>query len=340
MALLNKLEQVRTVKQSLFVLQHRFFAELVKRYPHIMKSDMADVTNRLEEELHLMLCCALRHRSVKIPLKAKGRYSSADNTIVNVQRGEVGFYYPHSERGHSDIYYMKLAQYINDKDDMWIKYTETEYGKNDKRTEKTKDSMLVQLSDLKKIGKRAIPDKMDFYFKILKEVMAYRPKFLCYTSEGYSANIGKQFNLGGMRFALLPRSMDIQVLNAPKKAVDDDDDDDVGGEDASMSDYEPGSGDYDLDPVYRYSSGDKHKYDVTSNDMFHMLDYNGTKDNHFDPVVHERLKLFIKNYDAIRQRLEVEEAEKKKAYQTCMAFLEQLRTHTVPFKVLGEITGK
>jgi len=349
MALLSKLTEVRDVKDRYLVLQKRFYGELVQRFPYIMTKDMADTTNKLEEELHLMLCCSLRHTSVKIQLKAMERYSSSKGTtIVNVQRGCPGFYYPRSERGNTDIHYMKLQQYINDKDDMYVKYQDTQYsGKNNETAKKVeKDVMLVGLAELRKAGKRVIDEKLEEYFRLLREIMAYRPKFLCYVSEGYHAGIGRKFKEADMMFALMPMSVDIQMVkktsDKPKdedsdEDEDDDDDNDTDGE------YEEGDNDLDLELTYRFnSSSENHfRYDESPNDLNRMLDYNGSgKSNDFDPRVHDRLKLFVNNYDDIRRHLDMEEAAKKQAYETCQDFLRQLRVHTVPFKVLGEITGR
>jgi hypothetical protein len=293
-----------------------------------------------------MLCCSLKFTSIKIPLRAMERYSSAKGTtIVNVQRGCPGFYYPRSERGRTDLHYMKLQQYMNDKDDMWVHYKENEYDGN-KQKEIVKDVMLVKLSELKgKLNsKRIIPEKLDEYFRLLREIMAYRPKFLCYVSEGYHSGVGRKFKEKDLMFAMMPMSIDIQLIGKkakkPKDEEDEDDDDDDYDED---NEYEEGDGDLDLEPTYRFnSSSENHfRYDESPNDLKRMLDYNGSKnDNDFDPRVHERLRSFIDNYDDIRRRLDMEEAEKKKAYETCQDFLRQLRVHTVPFKVLGEITGR
>jgi hypothetical protein len=347
MALLSKLTEVRDVKDRYLVLQKEFYGELVNRFPYIMTKDMADVTNKLEEELHLMLCCSLRHTSVKIPLKAMERYSSAKGTtIVNVQRGCPGFYYPRSERGRTDIHYMKLQQYINDKDDMYVKYQDTQYtGKhNDVAKKVEKDVMLVGLAELRKAGKRVIDDKLDEYFRLLREIMAYRPKFLCYVSEGYHSGIGRKFKEADMMFALMPMSVDIQIIGKKaEKPKDEDEDEDDDYDDGFDSEYEEGDVELDLEPTYRFnSSGENHfRYDESPNDLNRMLDYNGSKnDNDFDSRVHERLKLFIDNYNDIRRHLDMEEAAKKQAYETCQDFLRQLRVHTVPFKVLGEITGR
>lgn len=329
MPLLNKLKHIREHKESYHNTQVAFYQELEQRFPHIMNSDMAKVTNKLEEELHLLLCTALKYKSVKIPIKAMSRYNRSDSpTYVNVQRGEPGFYYPRSERGTTDIHYMNLQQYISDQNNMHIRYTSEDYSTKKKTKE---DKMLVELSELKnpQNAPRIVPEKLDAYFKLMREVMAYRPKFLCYVSEGYSRGIGEQFITGGLRFRMLPKSMDIIPIEVKKLAKTDEGDDEY---DQDEDD------DMDLEPQYSYyGSSNNYRYEEKPNDMVRMLDYGRQSDQAFHKGVHRRLEIFIDNYDVIKERLELAEATKKKAYETCQDFLKQIRVHTIPFKVLNEI---
>lgn len=315
MSLLQKLKDVRTVKQNYFILQRRFYAELSKRFPHLMNSDMAKVANKLEDELTTMLCVSLKYNSIKIPLPARSRYSKGDKTFVNVQRGEPGFYYPRSERGTSDIQYMNLKQYIKDNGDMYIKYTEEDYSTK-KKTDR--DELLVALSELKapKHAPRIHQEKLDAYFKLLKEVMGYRPKFLCYTSEGYSRGIGIRFNVDNLQFSLRDKSFDVRTFKK-KDGTDNDEDE-----------YSPNYGSYN-------SKG--FRYKQNTDDILRMLNYSKPGTKCFDAKVHDRLKYFTQNYDIIIKRLEDEEFKKRKAFKTCTGFIKQLRVHTLPFKVLGEL---
>lgn len=296
-----------------------------------MNSDMAMVTNQLESELKSMLCASLKYSSVKIPLKARSRWGSGGETYVNVQRGEEGFYYPRSERGTSDIHFMNLEQYITDKGDMYSKKEEEDYS-----TKKTsiKDELLVKLTELKnpKHAPRIHPEKLDFFFKILKEVMAYREKFLCYTDEGYRMGKGAQFKVGRLHFALQAKSMDVTLR---KLRVDEDGDvidDDSTDFECYEADEEDGRNYHHSNHIFNYS--------MSNSDILRMLDYSSPGSKHFSSGVHKRLKLFIEDYDKIKVRLEAEEDRKRKAFNTCQDFLEQLRVHTVPFKVLGELKTK
>lgn len=303
MGLLQKLKDVRTTKQNYFVLQHKFYGELSKRFPYIMNRDIDKVTNKLESELHVLLCAALKYKSIKIRLTASSRWGINDKTYANVQRIEPGFYYPQSQRGHSDIYYMDLDYFITDKDDMYE-------HKTDDDGEPKKDRLVVALSELKKAGHQIIPEKLDTYFKFLREVMAYRPKFLCYT-EARDNNANASFLIKALQFDLQPKSMNVLIKEKEKE-----------------------------DEEYSYSSsGNGHfRYDQSNNDILHMLDYSKHDSRDFDKSVHERLKLFINNYKEIRTKFECEEEKKRKAYKTCLDFLKQMRVHTLPFKVLNEIT--
>jgi len=300
MGLFDKLKQIRTTKQRYFILQRRFYSELAARYPHIMNSNMADIANKLEDELTTLLCTSLKFKSIKIPLTSKQPYG-----IVNVQRSEPGFYYPQSQRGSSDIHYMNLEQYITDKGDMRRKHKEQDY-------------MLAALSELKspENAPRIVPANLDVYFKYLKEVMAYRSKFLCYTDEGVNNQQGAQFISGGLRFLLNARSMDITVPITRQESEDD---------------Y------YDPNIKYYGSRSRGFCYRPTENDMFRLLDYNGGGGRHFSESVHTRLKIFSENYEEIKLRLEKEEIKKKRAYEICKSFIKQIRVYTLPFKVLKEI---
>jgi len=328
MSLLQKLKDIRSVKQSYFILQRRFFGELSKNYSHLMNSDMAVIANKLEDELKTMLCVSLKYSSVKIPLKAKARYNRGES-YVNVQRGEPGFYFPQSQRGTSDIHFMNLEQYITDKGDMFRRYEEKDYNTN---KVKKCDELMVKLTELKapKHAARIHPDKLDFFFKILKEVMSYREKFLCYTNEGYRNDKGAQFKAGRLHFALQPKSMDVTLR---KLKVDEDGD--VSNEDDS-SDFDIYEVNEHDDNTYCGSSY-HFQYQMSNSDILRVLDYSSPGSKHFSADVHERLKIFIEDYEKIKPRLIAEEEKKRKAVNICQDFLHQLRVHTVPFKVLGEI---
>lgn len=303
MELLKKLKEVRKTKQDYFVLQHRFYAELSKKFPHLMNSDMAKVANELEKELHILLCTALRYKSIKIPLTAVQQYYSSDTTssYVNIQRSEPGFYYPQSQRGRSDIDYMDLKQYIVDNDDMYKMQDEDD-------EDETKDYLYVALSELRNQGKRIIPEKLDIYFKFLREIMVYRPKFLCYTSAGYDINVKRRFNIKGLSFNLQPKSMEI-VINKSEQIRQS-----------------------------NYSNHSNFKYEKEENDILHVLDYSESHHTDFNVDVHKRLKLFINHYKEIYAKFELEEVIKRKAYKTCLEFLKQIKAQTLPFKILGIIT--
>lgn len=306
MELLKKLKEVRKTKQDYFVLQHRFYAELSKKFPHLMNSDMAKVANELEKELHILLCTALRYKSIKIQLTAVQRfYSSNVNTsYVNIQRSEPGFYYPQSQRGRSDIDYMNLKQYIVDNDDMYkMRDKDDEDDKNE-----PKDYLFLALSELKTQGKRIIPEKLDIYFKFLREIMIYRPKFLCYTSAGYDTDVKRMFNIKGLSFNLQPKSMEVAINGSER------------------------------DRQSRYSDHSAFEYEKEESDILHMLDYNEIHGTSFDADVHKRLKLFINYYKEIYAKFELEEVIKRKAYKTCSEFLKQIKAYTLPFKILGIIT--
>lgn len=320
MALLNKLKQVRSVKENYKALQHSFYDELFARYPNIFGADIAEIANKLQEELHTMLCVALKYSSVKIQLTARPRYHNSDdkNTIVNVQRGEPGFYYPQSQRGASDINYFNFYYYINDKDDMWYKNEEEETDYGSKKTKVVKrDHMMVQLSDLRKNAPRVNAEKLAAYFAILREVMAYKSKFLCYTGSGFGAGEGRTFEIGDkIKFAIHEKSFDVMIKG--KRTRHDDDDE------YCSSNYHSHE-----ECGFRYQPGE--------NDMTRILDYSDQSHKHFGDTMHKKLRLFIENYNEIRDRLIEEEAKKKLAVDNCKAFIEQLRVHTVPFHVLNQI---
>ena len=308
--LLDKLNKVRASKTDLFTLQKRFYAELSKRFPFIMNADMAKMANKLEDELQSLLCCSLKFNSIKIPLPATNNYSNTTfKVIANVQRSQPGFYYPQSQRGKSDIHYMDTENYLKDNGDMWRKYEQRNYGMNRKVTFTKKDVLKVGLSELKnpKYAKQIIPDKVDAYFKHLREVMSYRRNFVHYINEGYGQGNGIEFKVGKLKFEMRERSFDVRTYKN------------------------------DEDSHQSYSSSYGFKYKPGSDDLYRLLDYIDPGYSTFGSYVHKRLKLFIENYDAIRIKLESEEARKKKAYQTCQGFLKQIRVYTLPFKVLGEL---
>ena len=308
--LLDKLNKVRASKTDLFTLQKRFYAELLKRFPFIMNADMAKMANKLEDELQSLLCCSLKFNSIKIPLPATNNYSNTTKVIANVQRSQPGFYYPQSQRGKSDIHYMDTENYLKDNGDMWRKYDERSYDMNSKVTLTKKDVLKVGLSELKnpKYAKQIIPEKLDAYFKLSREVMAYRPNFLCYTEEGYDNNKGREFKVPGLEFRMLEKSLNIQF-----------------------------TGKVDKESHHGYRSSHGFRYQPDHDDLHRLLDYSDPGSKTFGTSVHQRMKLFIKNYAEIRTKLDSEEARKKKAYQTCQGFLKQIRVYTLPFKVLGEL---
>jgi len=210
---------------------------------------------------------------------------------------------------------MDSKNYIKDNGDMWYKDVETEYGSSGKEKTRDIDELKAGLSDLRapNQAKRVYPDKLDAYFKLLKEVMEYRPKFLCYTEEGYGSDSqiveGIEFQMKNLQFRMLEKSISVRLYEKKDKES------------------------------YRYhsSSHGRFSYRPDRNDLHRLLDYADPECDTFGTKVHERLKLFIENYEKIRDRFEHEERAKKKAYQTCQGFLKQIRVHTLPFKVLGEI---
>lgn len=326
MALLDKLKQTYETKSSYNKLQHSFYDELFARFPHIFNSNMADMANVLQQELVDMLCLSLKYRSIKIPLKARARYSSSDNTIVNVQRGEPGFYYPQSQRGNSDISYFNISYYINDTDDLWCHSKETDY--NTQKVTK-EDRMVVCLSDLKQAqhAPRVHAEKLDAYFKFLREVMAYKHKFLAYTGAGISEGIGNSFKVDKLKFTMLAKSFNVNTPLAKSVKQDDDEEDDDDDDD-----------EYDCGNYHGDESN--FRYEPKTSDVIHLLDYSEHSCLDFGELTHEKLKLFIDNYGDIRPKLEAEEARKKIVFETCTKFVDALRVHTVPFRVLGEITQK
>ena len=311
MELLQKLKDVRTTKQNYFVLQHRFYAELSKRFPHLMNSNMADIANTLENELEILLCTALKYKSIKIRLVAGLKYGNENLTYVNVQRSVPGFYYPQSQRKGSDIHYMHLHHVIDDNNDM-LSITEDEHGKH-------KQSLRIALSELKKpnLEKQIVPRNLDAYYKLLKEVMAYRQRFLCYLNEGHGNNIGIRFKVKELEFSLQAKSM---IVIITEECLTD-------------NNYN--------DTVY-YSGGSpgSFKYNKDKNDLLNLLAYSEQSSRNFDMYVHERLKFFINNYKEIYINFEREEKRKREAYKTCLNFIKQIQTYTLPFKILNEITNK
>jgi len=280
-----------------------------------MEADVAKITNRLQSEMHTLLCTTMKYASVKIPLKAASQSYSSDgsvDTIVNIQRGELGFYYPRSERGSSDLDYMNLKYYLDDNDNLFTKY-ETEDYQSKKKT--LHDHLLVQLKDILKPdnSRRVFPDKIDTYFKFLREVMAYRKKFLCYLEEGQAHQHGliREFKVDKLSFVINARSMDIEF----KKIPETDEDKHYGG----------------------YNAHSNFQYKKASTDLFHMLDYSAPSSREYSGQMQRELTMFIDNYQAISVKLDKEEALKKKAYTTCEDFLRQIEVHTLPFKVLSEL---
>ena len=310
--LYTKLKKIRALKDSYHELQKTFWKEFTERYPYIMEADIAKITNKLETELQTLLCSTMKYSSVKIPLKAIAQgYSDSENeTTISIQRGEKGFYYPNSQRGTSDIHYMNLKYYLNDEDNMFIKYTKKDYSTG---AEEEKDHLLVQLKDILKPehSRRVFPEKIDVYFKFLREVMRYREKFLCYLDEGQANDLAREFKVDKLSFVLNARSMDIDY----NKKIESD-------EDRYYSNY---------------TSHVLFQYKKAPSDLYHFLDYSSPGDRDYSYDMQRTLDMFINNYEAIRDNLDKEEALKKKAYTTCEDFLRQIEVHTLPFKVLGEL---
>ena len=134
-----KLKKIYDLKYDYNNLQTEFYSELLEQFPYIMKVDMAKISNKLETELQLLLCCALKYSSVKIELESNACFydSESEKTIVNIQRNEPGFYYPQSQRGLSDVHYMNLNNYIDNIQCSWVKLGQKfaqvslNYGVND-----------------------------------------------------------------------------------------------------------------------------------------------------------------------------------------------------------------
>lgn len=312
MALHKKLNQTLKIKDEYLETQNSFYEELKERYPYIMDVNMADIANRLESELHLLLCCSLKYKSVKIQLQADSRYSnSSQTTVVNVQRGEPGFYYPQSQRGQSDVYYLDYDNYIVDNGDMW--HESTEYPHNGAVVREEKEYVL--LSELKKDKSRIHEDKLDAYFKILREVMAYKSKILAYlrTGQNSSDESGKchVWKTKDLSFRITERSVDIRLLQTIRDQA-----------------------------YYGSSHAGSYKFMRSKNDMLSLLDYSYNEGSKFDMSVHTKLKCFIDSYPEITIMLEKEEARKKKVVETCKLFLKEIETFTTPFKVLNALTTK
>lgn len=308
--LLDKLKEVRRTKSEYKVLQDRFYGEFVKRYPYIMNKDMARMANDLQENLHYMLCASLKYKSIQIKLPATtANYGGKDDepTYVLAQRGEKGLYYSGSHRGTPDIHYFDTEYYMKDNGDMWCKYVDTDY---DTKKSTDKDHLAVKFTELLKgvHQPRVWPDKVNVFFKLLQEIMAYRKKFLAYTDAGRGSGYDKRFKIGGLSFQMLDQSMRIKTSSL--------------GHDRNS---------------YRETMHSFKRYN-SAHDIVRMLDYDSHDDEkEFSVNVHYRLKLFINNYGEIRKKLEYEEAYKKKVWKNCTSMLDALRVHTVPFKVLGEL---
>lgn len=293
MALLQKLKEIQSTKENYKTLQKRFYGELKKRFPHIMTTDMAVVANNLQEELHYLLCASLRYKS--IPIRLTHLPSESNHSYMNVQRNSPGFFLPFSKRDRSDMDYMNMELYL-DKDDIW----EKEPGRPKR--------LYLQLSELKNIGKRMIPDKLDAYFKLLREVMAYRKKFLCYTTQGRKNKIYKKFVIDDYYFIFFEQSFEMFRKITKEEEI-----------------YYNG-----------WSSSNNFRYEQSNDDVRRLTDYSESYNPRFDGAIHNRLKFFINNHKEILSKLEKEELEKRKVFKNCNAFLKQIRVHTVPFKVLKE----
>ena len=336
MALLKKLEDVRITKQNYFILQRNFYGELARRYPYIMKHNMARIANRLEYELHNMLCCSLKYKSIKIPLIANARWSNNgyEKSTVFVQRGCLGIFYHGSQRNTSDVDYLIKDQYLNSKDDMHTKYARKEYNSGNNNFKKIKeDHLLVKLSSLKKETK-IIPEKLDFYFKILREVMIHKNKILEYVvnrgdddddDDASDYNVKhRRFNTDILHFSLNGKSFNVSSINRSTKSNDD-----------HPSGYYGRSNQDGIDLCYRFN------FISEPDNVLHLLDYNRNNSHSFercfDKDIHDRLKYFISDYKIITNFLEKEEVRKKKIVKACYSFIKQLQIHTIPFKVLNKL---
>ena len=173
MPLLRKLKEVRTTKGQYFSLQRRFYAEFSKRYPYLMKYDMTNIARKLETELQLLLCSALKYKSVtiKVPGKPDNHRCGGPNDHVCIARSMPGFYNPGSERGHSDYHHMDMNLYYNDDDDLFEKETD--------KQGLPKDICRIQMSKLRDNDTQVTQERLEVYFKLAKEVMAYRPNMIC-----------------------------------------------------------------------------------------------------------------------------------------------------------------
>ena len=246
----------------------------------------------------------MKYKSIQISLKANQRIYGNTNpkiTTVKIQRNEKGFYYSYSSRGTSNIHYMNLNHYLDKNDNL---FTKDEY-----KDDHGKDSfyLLVQLKDLLKPenSKRIFLEKVDIYFKFLREIMAYRPKFLCYLREISRNEITlREFKVNKLFFIANALSLDINLRTTQRNS---------------------------------YNEQHDFKYEKTSNDLIHMLDYSNNRSRKYDEEMQEQLILFINNYQAISKKLDEEEALKKKTCDTCKSFLQQMKVHTLPFKVLNEL---
>ena len=318
MALLKKLKDIRNTKQNYFILQRNFFGQLSKTYPYLMNHNMALIANRLEYELHNMLCCSLKYKSIKIGIPAADVYNGSQRSKIVVQRGCLGMYYHGSSRDHSDIHYLKKRYYINGKDDIWSRYVR----ENSNGLKVKEDHAMVGLSALKKEVKNIIPEKLDFYFKALREVMAYKNKLLEYVNDN-DRNYYRHFNIDALHFNIKEKSFNVALIN------NSDDDDE--------------NSNYDYAHTNEDTVGicDRFYYNSEHDNVLHLLDYNRNNSHSFercfDKDVHDRLKYFIDNYRDICSRLDEEEARKKKVVKTCYSFIKLLQIHTTPFKVLNKL---
>ena len=340
MGLLKKLKEVRSTKQAYFILQRNLYQELSKRYPYIMGRNMGKLANRLEFELHNMLACSLKFKSIQIKLlscryihKGNGGFDAKNPDMVCVQRGDPGFYFSYSARGSSDIDYLNNRYYIDKNDDMCTKFTDVDEDTNGKKTVTEVDEIKVKLSELKALGPRMIPVKLDAYFKILREVMAYKKYIMTYLDTRTTEIKSREFSCGELDFCINEKSLDV-IRKADRRSNDKDKADEDGSDDCYRDDNNPDG----------ISFCNRFLYNASHSDMYHLLDYSRHQskslDRSFDAGVHERLKLFIDNYKEIASHLKEEEIRKKKVVQTCDRFIQLLRIHTTPFKVLVEITRK
>ena len=287
------LQKVYDAKEVYRKNQVDFYSKFRNRYDFVMRYDIQSMINTLEEELKYLLASCVIYKTGRISIKSC-RWSNPCDAFIE-QRPVVHYYHSSDD----DIKFVTEDTYVNKNGDLM---STNEDGRR----------MLLQLSTLKKFPKQIDQVRFDVFMKYLREVLAYKNRFLFYVDRtGSGIDLKDDAKLIGNKSIQFANDSMIFSLESKR--------------------------------FHFYSRKSSHSNSYNSeNNIMNFLNYFDYDDDKNDNGSYSRrnqffLKNLLENYDEFISKMDLAEANKKQVVQTCEAFIDGMKKFTIPFKVLKKL---